>query len=167
MERHLTRHSANREVAGDDEVVCPEHLDLISGEGDGRVVFHVEKIGGFEMAVAVFVATPQLARIHLHGNRRTRGIVRVVLQSFVSSWMLPRTSVTIMYRATNSAAVGPGSKVYFAMGFDPSGEDGRTESIVSDRRRRGNPSPDSGSDLEDAAHLAGESLAVFSARRWP
>ena len=83
MERHLTRHSANREVAGDDEVVGPEHLDLISGEGDGRVVFHVEKIGGFEMAVAVFVATPQLARIHLHGNRRTRGIVRVVLQSFV------------------------------------------------------------------------------------
>lgn len=135
MERHLTRHSANREVAGDDEVVGPEHLDLISGEGDGRVVFHVEKIGGFEMAVAVFVATPQLARIHLHGTDVPVGLSASYCRVPCASWMLPRTNVTIMCRATNSAAVWPGSKVHFAMGFDPSGGDGCTESIVSDRRR--------------------------------
>ena len=106
MERHLTRHSANREVAGDDEVVGPEHLDLIFGEGDGRVVFHVEKIGGFEMAVAVFVATPQLARIHLHGTDVPVGLSASYCRVPCTSWMLPRTNVTIMCRATNSAAVG-------------------------------------------------------------
>ena len=119
VERDGSRDAADRELDLALEGCAASALGEAPGEGDLGVILDVEEVAAAEVLVALLLAGPDPGGVDLPSKVASRQRSQSNSSRPWMSLNSPRTQLTIMCRARNSASVWPGSKIQVAISDTP------------------------------------------------